>query len=268
MHIVACQLDIAWQDRQANRQRVLDALSDEPIPVGSLIILPEMFETGFTMNVDVACDADGSSNQFLAELARTYQSTVIAGVVNKAGDGKGLNQAVVITPDASDSPGTSGNPATTYTKMHPFSPVGEAECYRAGDAVTIFEYQGFKVSPLICYDLRFPERFREAVSLGAEVLVIIANWPSVRASHWSALLVARAIENQAYVVGVNRVGQDPSLPYPGLTAVIDPQGNTLAQANDQQIVLHADLDRDALLRYRSEFPFLNDIRGASEEGAV
>lgn len=252
MHIVACQLDIAWEDRAGNRQRVLAALDTQTIPVGSLIVLPEMFETGFTMNVDAACDADGSSGRFLSDLARSYQGTVIAGVVTEDADGMGLNQAAVFGPD--------GGELMRYTKMHPFTIAGEAEHYRAGDAVATFDYQGFKVAPLICYDLRFPERFREAIRLGAQVLVVIANWPSIRRAHWTALLTARAIENQAYVVGVNRVGRDLNHPYPGLSTVIDPHGHIITAADDQPAVLHADLDLDALLSYRNDFPFLNDRR--------
>jgi omega-amidase len=252
MHIVACQLDIAWEDKAENRQRVQTALSNEPIPARSLIVLPEMFDTGFTMGVDKACDDDGSSRRFLADLATSYQSTVVAGVVTKDADGQGLNQAAVFGPD--------GKPMVIYTKMHPFTLAGESEHYRAGDAVKVFECEGFKIAPLICYDLRFPERFREAVSQGAEVFIVIANWPSVRAAHWSALLAARAIENQAYVIAVNRVGHDPNQTYPGLSAVIDPQGQIITQADDKPTTLHADLDLDALLGYRKSFPVLDDIR--------
>ncbi len=252
MHIVACQFDIAWEDKARNRELVLGTLARQTIPAGSLIVLPEMFESGFTMDVQAACDTDGSSLLFLRELARSYQSTLLAGVVAKEAEGMGLNQAVVVGPE--------GQEVTRYTKMHPFSIAGEAEHYSAGDAVTVFDCQGFRVAPLICYDLRFPERFREAVRPGAQVLVVIANWPSARAAHWSTLLAARAIENQAYVIGVNRVGSDPNHSYPGLSAVIDPHGHIIAEADDYPAVLHADLDLDALQAYRREFPVLGDMR--------
>jgi omega-amidase len=252
MHIVACQLDIAWQDKTENRDRVSSALARQTIPAGSMIVLPEMFESGFTMNADKARDNEDASRRFLTNLATTHQSTVVAGVVTMDADGKGLNQALVFGPD--------GKPMATYTKIHPFTLAGESKYYKAGDTVKVFECEAFKIAPLICYDLRFPERFREAVRLGAEVFIVIANWPSVRAAHWSALLTARAIENQAYVIAVNRVGRDPNHTYPGLTTIIDPQGNIVTQADDQPTVLHADLDLDTLLNYRSEFPFLNDMR--------
>jgi omega-amidase len=255
MHIVACQLDIAWQDKTENRDRVSSALARQTIPAGSMIVLPEMFESGFTMNADKARDNEDASRRFLTNLATTHQSTVVAGVVTMDADGKGLNQALVFGPD--------GKPIATYTKIHPFTLAGESKYYKAGDTVKVFECEAFKIAPLICYDLRFPERFREAARFGAEVFLVIANWPIARAAHWTALLKARAIENQACVVGVNRIGRDSNHSYPGLSTVIDPKGNTITEAGDQQAVLHAELDREALLAYRKSFPVLDDMRDTS-----
>lgn len=252
MHIVACQFDIAWKDRQENFARVRSLLSGQTTPPGSLIVLPEMFASGFTMNVGVALDAAEESMHFLSELARAHQSTVVAGIVDKHADGRGLNQAIVIGPD--------GQEMTRYTKMHPFTPAGESEHYAAGDAVVTFGFGGFTVAPLICYDLRFPERFRDAVRLGAELMLVIASWPAARAAHWTALLTARAIENQAYVVGVNRIGSDPAHTYPGLSTVIGPKGDVLALADGTPTALRADIDREELLAYRRALPFLQDMR--------
>ncbi len=275
MHIVACQIDIAWEDRYANHLYIQSLLESQAIPAGSLIVLPEMFASGFSMDVQAICDsgqtsrgkhlghsgdplpgkpggADGSSLEVLAEVARRYHSVVLGGVVTRDADDMGRNRAVAFGPD--------GACLVNYTKMHPFTFAGEDKRYRAGDSVVTFEHGGFTIAPLICYDLRFPERFREAVRLGAQVLVVIANWPSSRAEHWSALLAARAIENQAYVVGVNRFGRDPNHSYPGLSVVIDPQGKVITQAGDQAAVLHADMDLDALRAYRLAFPVLYDMR--------
>ena len=126
MHIVACQLDIAWENSAGNRERVRAARDTQTVPTGSLIVLPEMFETGFTMNVDAACDSDGSSGRFLSDLSRSYQSTVIAGVVTKDAEGKGLNQAAVFGPD--------GGEVTRYTTTPPSTTAGEAGHSRAGGA--------------------------------------------------------------------------------------------------------------------------------------
>src|SRR5439155_1088670 len=118
----------------------------------------------------------------------------------------------------------------------------------------------FRVAPFVCYDLRFPEIFRAAMQRGANLMVIIANWPSPRVEHWITLLRARAIENQTYVMGVNRCGNDPYLPYPGRSLIVDPRGNILSDAGDSQIVITADIELATVTEYRRELPFLNDMK--------
>jgi len=140
--------------------------------------------------------------------------------------------------------------------------IGEAaaRCYEAGASVVTFPWQGFSVAPFVCYDLRFPEVFRRAVRRGAELLVVIANWPHAREAHWLALLAARAIENQAYVVGVNRAGSDPHARYGGRSQIIGPRGEILAAAGADEQLLGAEIERAPLIAYRSEFPALGDMR--------
>ena len=118
----------------------------------------------------------------------------------------------------------------------------------------------FRVAPFICYDLRFPEIFRHQTRLGAQVLVVIANWPAPRDTHWQTLLCARAIENQAYVIGVNRVGDDPNLTYAGHSLILDPRGETLAIAGESPQLIQANLQLETLTEYRQEFPVLRDLR--------
>jgi predicted amidohydrolase len=125
----------------------------------------------------------------------------------------------------------------------------------------LFVWQDLQVAPFVCYDLRFPEIFRHATRKGAELLVVIANWPEARDSHWQALLPARAIENQAFLVGVNRVGSDPLVRYAGHSLILSPKGETLAAGGSEPEVLSAVLERQSLLDYRQKFPALNDIRG-------
>lgn len=125
-----------------------------------------------------------------------------------------------------------------------------------------FDWQGFTVAPFICYDVRFPEAYRLAVARGAQLLVTIANFPTARVHHWTSLLVARAIENQVYAVGVNRCGADPNVSYPGRSLVVDPEGRVVAEAGDGEAVLAADLSLDALLAYRARFPALRDMKPA------
>jgi len=124
----------------------------------------------------------------------------------------------------------------------------------------MFAWQSFQVAPFICYDLRFPELFRASARRGAQLFAVIANWPLTRAQHWITLLQARAIENQAYVAGVNRCGRDPKLGYNGRSLIISPQGDILADAEDKECVISAELDLAGLLAWREKFPALQDMR--------
>jgi predicted amidohydrolase len=144
--------------------------------------------------------------------------------------------------------------------MHPFSFAGETKHFESGEGITLFEWQGFKVAPLVCYDLRFPELFRHAVSRGAELFVVIANWPQVREEHWLALLRARAIENQAFVFGVNRSGADPHAGYGGRSLALNPRGETIAEGSRQAEALVCNISKEELLAYRQAFPALADMR--------
>lgn len=253
MQVVACQLDIVWQDKAANFVKVADLLSKVEIRPGALVVLPEMFATGFSLDVpSTAEEAGGPTFEFLAHLAMRLSSTVVAGVVARDAAGKGLNQAVVIGPD--------GQSVASYGKLHPFSYGGEARFFAAGSEVVVVPHQEFVLAPFVCYDLRFPEVFRHAVLRGAQLLVVIANWPKARDGHWTTLLKARAIENQAYVVGVNRTGRDPHLEYIGNSRIIDPRGQIVAEAGQPEQSIVADVQLDALLQYREEFPALKDVR--------
>jgi predicted amidohydrolase len=177
-------------------------------------------------------------------------------VVNTAPDGRGYNQAVVVAPD--------GKQLARYSKMQPFTLGGESKNYMAGDQPAFFSWteggQQLKVSPFICYDLRFPEVFRSAVRKGAHVFTVIANWPVTRIHHWVTLLQARAIENQAYVAGVNRSGTDPKHTYNGRSLIVDPHGTILVEAGDSECVISAEVTPEVVTKWRSDFPALADMR--------
>ena len=177
---------------------------------------------------------------------------MLGGVVTQAADGRGRNQAVVCDP--------AGQEILRYTKAHPFSFAGEDQYYEPGEPAQCFAWHDLQVCPTVCYDLRFPELYRQATRGGAQVLVVIANWPQPREAHWLALLRARAIENQAYVVGVNRAGRDPQLAYGGHSLIVGPRGETLAEAGSTAQTLTAELELAPLAAYRREFPALADIR--------
>jgi predicted amidohydrolase len=252
MKVYGCQFDIAWEDKAANFERVLALLATARPEAGSLVALPEMFSTGFSMRVPEIAETERQETAaFLSSLARAYQVFVIGGLVTQNEGGRGRNEAAVFSP--------GGQEIARYHKMHPFSFGGETRYYESGERPILFSWDDFTVAPFICYDLRFPEVFRTAVRGGAELMVVIANWPQPRESHWTTLLRARAIENQAYVIGVNRCGHDPKLTYSGRTMIVDPRGEALADAGSQETVLSADLNLSSLQEYRRQFPALQDM---------
>jgi len=250
MYVAGIQLDMAWEDKAANAVRVRDLVESANLPKGALVLLPEMFATGFSMDVDAI--AGGPTEEFLSGLAREQGIYLCGGVVTRAPDGRGLNQSVTFGPD--------GALVARYSKIHPFSYAGETKYYAPGTETLVYRWGEAAVAPFVCYDLRFPEIFRNATKKGAQVLTVIANWPEPREAHWLALLKARAIENQAFVVGVNRCGRDPKLAYSGRGQVIDPRGNVLADGGNGEGVFGAELDLASLLTYRKDFPALQDMR--------
>lgn len=253
MNIIGCQLDILWEDRESNHAKVLKIVQEASPAPGSLVVLPEMFASGFSMNVDViAEDHNGPTQKFLSDLAVEYKAFVIGGIVMQHEDGRGLNQAVIYSP--------SGEETGRYSKLHPFSFAGETYHYAPGWRIEIFPCGSFLVAPLVCYDLRFPEAFRAATRKGAQLFTVIANWPAAREDHWMCLLQARAIENQAFVIGINRCGTDPNHTYSGRSRIIDPRGAILADAGTGEGWVEADLDIQDMLSYRKEFPALEDMR--------
>jgi predicted amidohydrolase len=253
MQLVGVQLDIAWEDRQANFNRVRALLDASPPRPGALVALPEMFASGFSMNVPaIAEDESRATGQFLAETARRHRIHLIGGLVTVGPDGRGRNEAVVADP--------RGQTVCRYQKIHPFVPGKEGQHYTGGDAVVTFGCGDFTVAPFVCYDLRFPEVFRAAAQRGVNLIVVIANWPSPRVEHWTTLLRARAIENQAYVLGVNRCGADPFLPYPGRSTIVDFRGEVLTHAGDAEQIVAADADLPSLRTYRDRLPFLADAK--------
>ena len=226
---------------------------------GSLVLLPEMFATGFSMNVaGIADQATQKTQAFLAELAAMHDVYVMGGVVVADASGRGRNQCVIYGP--------KGDELARYSKIRPFTLGGEADHYEAGEKVEIFEWEGFRVAPFICFDLRFPELFRTAAAKGANLLTVIANWPEKRVAHWECLLRARAIENQAYVIGVNRSGRDPFLSYPGRSLIIDPNGETLAEAGSGESIVTAQLDPGHVDSFRRSLPFLADMLNEEKSG--
>ena len=253
-HLV--QLDIAWEDKPTNHRRIKDLLAPITVEAGDLIILPEMFDTGFSMNVETTHDADGRSLAFCQALAQSTGAFVHGSRTVLEVDGWARNRATIHDGH--------GDLAREYDKIHPFSFGRETERFRGGASVTTWQWahggESICVCPAVCYDLRFPELFRTGLTMGAEAYVIGANWPDARAEHWRALLIARAIENQAFVLGVNRAGRDPYLNYAGGSLVVDPLGRVVADAGEGERVVSARIDAEVCRQWRDRFPAWRDRR--------
>jgi omega-amidase len=253
MNVLAVQFDIAWENKQENFGRVRRMLEEAKPEAGSLVVLPEMFATGFSMNAErIAEQYGGETEQFLAATARQFDVYLVGGAAMRGRDGGARNKALVFSSD--------GELLAFYAKMRTFTPGDETRHYIAGTRPTVFDWHQAKVAPFICYDLRFPEIFRGATAAHQpELFLVLANWPEKRAHHWSAMLQARAIENQAYVVAVNRIGQDPFQHYVGQSMIINPQGEIVVNAGSGEGIIRAALDLAALKEYRQKFPFLADM---------
>lgn len=258
MKLAVLQMDSVWQDPQANMcelTRQLEMLADQTVDV---VVLPELFHSGFSMDVEkVAETKRGMVYQRLSALARQYRVYLIAGFAERiegqeSADNQAHNCALVFD--------RNGNEQACYIKNHPFSLSGEDRHYEAGTDTLLLEINGVVCSVFICYDLRFPELFRKVIPQ-AEMLFVIANWPSSRQRHWEILLQARAIENQCFVVGVNRTGTDANgLDYAGGSMVVDPLGEVLAHWPEAEKCGLLTVDTQKVKQVRRQFPFLRDMK--------
>jgi omega-amidase len=250
MRVALLQLDLAWEDVAENHRRAARLLARAKEGGATLAVLPEMFSTGFSMDAGrIAQPEGGASETFLRDQARELSLWILASVPER-GEPAPRNMAMLASPEGA---------VVKYAKIHPFSFAGEDRVYTAGDRVVTADVAGVRVTPLVCYDLRFPEPFRTAAE-ETDLFVVVANWPGERREHWRTLLRARAIENQAYVVGVNRAGEGNGITYVGDSAAIAPLGETLAEAGAGEQVLFADVDPEVVRKLRERFPALSDRR--------
>ncbi len=241
------QTPLQWHAPAENRRR-LEALMDTAGQDSELLVLPEMFTTGFTMAAGEQAETmDGVSVQWMRDQARHRNKTITGSLIIKSGDAY-FNRLIWMPPD-----GQSGH----YDKRHLFRMAGEDKVFSAGTQRPVFQLGAWRVFPLICYDLRFPVWSRGADEF--DLLIYVANWPQSRRSAWQTLLPARAVENLCYVAAVNRVGRDgKDIDYCGDSGVWDYLGTRLANAEDKPAVLDVRLDSAALQRYREKFPAHRD----------
>lgn len=251
-HLV--QFDISWENKPANYAAVERLLAKADPSPGDLVLLPEMFDTGFSFNTAATADKDGSTLQFLCRLAEDLGVYIQgARTVHDCHCAMANNRALIIAP--------TGQPLAEYSKIHPFTFGKETEHFAGGTDVITYRWGGelgLTVCPAICYDLRFPELFRIGLAKGAELYALGASWPEVRQAHWRALLIARAIENQAFVLGVNRTGRDPNLVYAGGSIALGPKGEVLGELGSEEAVLSVEIDPGVLKEWRAKFPAWRD----------
>src|SRR3954470_4521937 len=256
MRIAAVQHDIVWEDRDANFARLAPWVSRAVGAGAELVLLTETFSTGFSMTPGIGEPEGGPYAQFLAGQAAEH-GVWVGGTCPEIADGHGKDAAL-----AYNSFVLAGPDGTThrYRKLHPFTHAGEHERFRAGEKPTTVEIGGLRVTPFVCYDLRFANVFWDAAP-ATDVYLVPANWPSPRRHHWQTLLQARAIENQAYVVGVNRVGRDGNgVEHAGDSRIVSPMGELLATAAGVETVVLADVDAAEVAATREKFAFLPDRR--------
>ncbi len=256
MRLTIIQSSLIWENPDQNRadfSRKMAALAGQT----DLVVLPEMFTTGFSMRADTLAETmDGPTMQWLASQASSLQSAITGSFICREG-GQHFNRLVFMRPDGTFD---------LYDKKHLFGLAGESEHYAPGNKRLITEWKGWRICPLVCYDLRFPAWSRNTtVAISGDMqqpydlLLYVANWPARRAQHWRSLLAARAIENQAFTVGVNMVGKDGNgLDYSGDSTIIDFGGAVICQISGQEDTITAELSLAQQQYYRQQLPFLRD----------
>lgn len=256
LRLAAIQHDIAWADREANFAHLAPMIAAAVGAGAGLVVLAETFSTGFAVQDPGLAEPEGGpSAQFLMAQASAH-GVWVAGSCPEvapdapAGDTRPFNSFVLAGPDGT---------VHRYRKIHPFTYAGEDRWFRAGTDLVSVQIEGIRVSPFVCYDLRFADEMWQ-VAHDTDLYLFPANWPDSRRLHWQVLLQARAIENQAYVVGVNRVGEGGGLTYVGDSRIVDPTGELLATAAGGESILLADVSAARVAEVRSTFPFLPDRR--------
>jgi predicted amidohydrolase len=251
--VAAIQTDIVWEQPSANFERLAVKLRTAAGAGARLLVLPEMYSYGFSMATErIAEPPDGPSVMFLREQAMSLGVWVCGTVPerNQIDAARPSNTFVLAQPDGT---------LHRYRKRHPFSFAKEHEHYIAGDDMLTVDIEGVRTSTFVCYDLRFADDFWN-LATRTDLYLVVANWPQRRREHWQTLLRARAIENQAWVVGVNRVGEGGDLVYSGDSMIIDPWGEVIVTASRDEVTLMADIDAERVVDARTKFPVLADRR--------
>ena len=255
MKFALVSLDQIWHDKSANFARIETFVREARTHGCDVVVLPEMTLTGYSMNIDAHAEPEDASPSVarFGGLAREFGITIVFGTCLRAPDGRhASNVLCMATPD--------GDSRAIYSKMHPFSFAGEADVLKAGDEIRIVRLGDLRCAVTICYDLRFPELYA-GMAPSCDAAIVIANWPNRRIAHWRALLVARAIENQMFVIGVNRIGTDGNgLSYEKSSMVVMPDGTLLEPVVSGFEMDIFDVDPTEVGKYRASFPTVRDRR--------
>jgi predicted amidohydrolase len=244
LKITLLQTSLVWEDPQKNREHFGKLLKKIRKGATDIIVLPEMFTTGFTMNArNLAEKMNGSTVTWMKEQAME-KDAVVCGSLIITEKGKYFNRLVWVQPDGK---------TFHYDKRHLFRMASEHKTYSQGNKKLVVKFRGWNICPLVCYDLRFPVWSRNDGK--TDLMIFVANWPEKRSYAWKQLLIARAIENQAYVAGLNRVGNDgKDIPYSGDSVVLDPLGLPISSGGNRQKIFTITIRKTSLLAFRKAFP--------------
>ncbi|MBQ6614301.1 MAG: carbon-nitrogen family hydrolase [Clostridia bacterium] len=254
MKVKCLQMDMKFASPKENFEKA-EKLIEEAAADADVLVLPETWNTGFFPKEDLRslCDSDGKAvKERIGALAKKYKVNIVAGSVSNLREDKVYNTAMVFD--------RAGECIASYDKTHLFTPMGEDDYYEKGDHLCRFKLDGADCGLIICYDIRFPELTRSLTVNGLDMLFVVSQWPSIRTFHLRSLTVARAIENQMFVVCCNSCGKAGETIYGGKSAVIDPWGETLALASEKEEILSADCDMHVLDNIRKTIPVFRDRR--------
>jgi predicted amidohydrolase len=257
MKVALVQMDVAYGDVKANRAKARSLIAEGLLRGAELFVFPELWTTGYKLRDigSMAESLDGETLTMLSRIAAENRVNIIAGSIPELSGGKIYNTACAI--------GRDGRIVGSYRKIHLIGLMAEDRWLAAGDEKRLFPLDAATAGMIICYDLRFPELTRALALQGARIVFVPAEWPSVRGNHWRMLNIARAIENQAFVIAVNRVGSDPDNAFFGHSLAIDPWGEILVEGSEtKEELLFADIDLDFVEEVRARVPVFKDRRPA------
>ena len=252
--ITCLQMDIAFGNPNKNYQNAEKLIEEAMTEKPDIIVLPELWTTGYDLTrLEQIADKDAVTTiRFLRNTAIKYQVHFVGGSVANQGE-KGVKNTLLII-------NKKGELVHSYSKLHLFKLMDEHLYLEAGDQEGLFELEGLTFSGVICYDIRFPEWIRTHTAKGAEALFVVAEWPAARLTHWRALLIARAIENQCFVIACNRSGSDPKNEFAGHSMIIDPWGEVIAEASANEEIMTAEIELDLVKDIRKHIPIFKDRR--------